>query len=91
MIVLPKETPIIANLNSYYVQVERLIEHFQGEVGCGCLHFYSLSSEGILFFDKDEVLNGLFVQKKDQITGKLAVDSLIKSSEKTNYSLNVYG
>ena len=90
MIVLPKENPIIANLNSYYVQVERLIEHFQGEVGCGCLHFYSLASEGILFFDKDEILNGLFVQKNDQIAGKSAVDFLIQASEKTNYSLNVY-
>jgi hypothetical protein len=90
MIVLPKETPIIANLNSYYVQVERLIEHFQGEVGCGCLHFYSLSSEGILFFDKDEVLNGLFLQKKEQKKGKPAIDALIQSAEKTNYALNVY-
>ena len=57
MIVIPKENPIIGNLNSYYVQIERLIEHFQGEVGCGCLYFKSLSSEGILFFDKDEILN----------------------------------
>ena len=90
MIVLPKETPVIANLNSYYVQVDRLIEHFQGEVGCGCLHFYALSSEGVLFFDKDEVLNGLFSQKSGEIFGKAAVNSLIKSSEKTNYSLSVY-
>ena len=90
MIVLPKENPIIANLNSYYVQVDRLIEHFQGEVGCGCVHFYSLSSEGILFFDKDEILNGLFLQKNGEITGKAAVDALIQSSKTTNYSLNVY-
>ena len=90
MIVIPKENPVIANLNSYYVQVDRLIEHFQGEVGCGCLHFHSLSSEGILFFDKDEVLNGLFLQKKGKISGKPAIDALIKSSAETNYALNVY-
>ena len=35
MFVTPKENPILASLNSYYVNIERLIEHFQGEVGCG--------------------------------------------------------
>ena len=90
MIVLPREKPILANLNSYYVQIERLIEHFQGEVGCGGIHFHSLSSEGMLFFDKDEVLNGLFVQKSQEMMGAEAVDTLIKSAETTNYSLDVY-
>lgn len=90
MIVLPKENPILANLNSYYVQIERLIEHFQGVVGCGCLYFHAPSSEGILFFDKDEILNGIFSQKSGEIFGKAAVDALIASSEKTNYTLSVY-
>ena len=90
MIVLPKETPFLSNLNSYYVQIERLIEHFQGEVGCGALHFYSLSSEGILFFDKDEILNGLFSQQESEVLGKVAVESLITSSATTNFSLNAY-
>lgn len=90
MSILPKETPFLSNLNSYYVQIERLIEHFQGEVGCGALQFYSLSSEGILFFDKDEILNGLFRQKDEEIIGKSAVETLIATAETTNYALNVY-
>lgn len=90
MIVTPKENPIIGNLNSYYVQIARLIEHFQGEVGCGSLYFKSLSSEGILFFDKDEILNGIFYQKSEEIIGPEAIEPLIESSEKTNYSLSVY-
>ncbi len=90
MIVIPKENPIIGNMNSYYVQIERLIEHYQGEVGCGGLYFKSMSSEGIIFFDKDEVLNGLFLKKEDRTKGKDAVDRLIKSSEATNYALSVY-
>jgi hypothetical protein len=90
MIVIPKERPIVGNLNSYYVQIDRLIEHFQGELGCGGLYFKSLSSEGILFFDKDEILNGIFSQKKEETTGPNIVDLLIDSSEKTNYLLSVY-
>ena len=90
MIVIPKEDPIIGHLNSYYVQIEKLIEHCQGEVGCGGLYFKSLSSEGILFFDKDEILNGVFAQKGEEITGPEAVEPLIQSSESTNYALSVY-
>jgi hypothetical protein len=90
MFVTPKENPIFASLNSYYVNIERLIEHFQGEVGCGALSFKSSSSEGILFFDKDEILNGIFFQKNDELTGPEAVDFLIQASESTNFSLNVY-
>lgn len=90
MIVIPKEDPIIGHLNSYYVQIERLIEHCQGEFGCGGLYFKSLSSEGILFFDKDEILNGVFAQKGEEITGSMAIDPLIQSSDATNYALCVY-
>ncbi|MBC2734659.1 MAG: hypothetical protein HF981_09905 [Desulfobacteraceae bacterium] len=90
MFVTPKENPIFASLNSYYVNIERLIEHFQGEVGCGALSFKSSSSEGILFFDKDEILNGIYFQKNNELTGSEAVDQLIQLSESTNFSLNVY-
>lgn len=90
MIVIPKEEPVLGNLNSYYVRIDRLIEHFQGEVGCGGLVFKSLSSEGILFFDKDEILNGVFAHKGEEMTGPDAIDPLIKSSETTNYSLSVF-
>jgi len=90
MLVTPKEIPIFASLNSYYVDIERLIEHFQGEVGCGALSFKSSSSEGILFFDKDEILNGIYFQKNSESTGSEAVDQLIQSSESINFSLNVY-
>jgi hypothetical protein len=90
MIVIPKEDPVIGNLNSYYVQIDRLIEHYQGEIGCGSLYFKSMSSEGILFFDKDEILNGIFSHKNEEVTGPDAVTALIKSSESTNYSLSVH-
>ena len=90
MIVFPKEDPVIGNLNSYYVKIERLIEHFQGEIGCGSLHFKSMSSEGILFFDKDEILNGVFMLKNEPIVGTEAVAPLIKSADTTNYAIDVH-
>ena len=90
MLVIPREKPTLGNMNSYYVQIPRLIEHFQGEVGCGALHFKSSSSEGILFFDKDEILNGFVSGRQGENTGRDVMDRLIQSTESTNYMLSVY-
>jgi hypothetical protein len=90
MLVIPKENPTLGNMNSYYVQIPRLIEHFQGEVGCGALHFKSSSSEGILFFDKDEILNGVVFGRNGESNGRDVIEQLIQSTESTNYILSVY-
>ena len=90
MLVIPKEKPALGNLNSYYIQIPRLVEHFQGEVGCGALHFKSTSSEGIIFFDKDEILNGCAYGRNGDSTGRSVLSQLIRSTESTNYILSVY-
>ncbi|MBL0714266.1 MAG: hypothetical protein JJV98_11250 [Desulfosarcina sp.] len=90
MPVIPREKPTLGNMNSYYVQIPRLIEHFQGEVGCGVLHFKSSSSEGLLFFDKDEILNGFFAGRNGESTGRDVIAQLIQSTESINYILSVY-
>ena len=90
MLVIPREKPTLGNMNSYYVRIPRLIEHFQGEVGGGALHFKSSASEGILFFDKDEILNGYTVGRNGETKGRDVIDQLIRSTESTNYILSVY-
>jgi hypothetical protein len=90
MIVVPKEKPFLENLNSYYVDVRKLFEHFQGEIGYGGVYFKSASAEGIIFFDKDNLLNGIFQDKADLVEGKEAVDRLLELVERNNFSINVY-
>ncbi len=90
MLVIPREKPTLGNMNSYYVQIPRLIEHFQGEVGCGALHFKSSSTEGVLFFDKDEILNGFVTDRQGENSGRDVMVQLIQSTESTNYMLSVY-
>lgn len=90
MLVIPREKPTLGAMNSYYVQIPRLIEHFQGEVGCGALHFKSSSAVGIIFFDKDEVLNGCVAGRNGESNGRDVIDQLIRSTESTNYVLSVY-
>ncbi|CAB1063287.1 hypothetical protein D1BOALGB6SA_8070 [Olavius sp. associated proteobacterium Delta 1] len=90
MIIIPREKPIIVNLNIYYLNVKKLLEHYQGEVGCGGIYFKSHAAEGVIFFDKDELLNAIYREKDTELTGADAVDRLINAGGQYNFSVHVY-
>ena len=64
MIIIPEKKPVVQNLNSYYLDIKRLIEHYQGELGSGGIYFKSSFAEGAIFFDEDTILNGTFQNKE---------------------------
>ncbi|MDY7030750.1 MAG: hypothetical protein SVY10_02440 [Thermodesulfobacteriota bacterium] len=78
MVIVPREKPSIQNLNSYYLDMERLVEHYQGEFDAGGIHFKSVSAEGMIFFDKDELLTAVFQNKYGEIEGEKAVGLLMQ-------------
>lgn len=90
MIIIPREKPVIENLNSYYLDIRKLFEHYQGEIGSGGIHFKSPSAEGVIFFDKDELLSGIFKDKEREIKGKGAIERLIEMADDMNFTINVY-
>ncbi len=59
----PKEKPFLEGLNSYYLNLERLTEHLQGEIGAGCIYGKAVSREILIYFDENEVIRS-FVQEK---------------------------
>lgn len=91
MIIVPKEKPIVHRLNSYYLKVPKLIEHFQGELGSGVAHFKSATAEGVIVFDKDDLLNGVYNGKQTKLAGAEAVDALLHIDENASFSISVYG
>ena len=48
MLFIPMETPVLENLNSYYLNIERLIEHCQGALGPGGIHLKSATAKGVI-------------------------------------------
>jgi len=90
MLIVPKEKPFIENLNSYYLDISKLLEHYQGELGSGGIHFRSSSAEGVIFFDKDEVLNGVFRGSDGEVTGREALDHLLEQVARDNFQIHVY-
>ena len=90
MVVIPRQQPVLENLNAYYLDIKKLLEHFQGEIGSGGIHFKSHASEGVLFFDQDQVLNGVLKDKNRTMTGQQAVERLLGSGNKINFNVSVY-
>jgi hypothetical protein len=90
VIIIPKEKPVVENLNSYYLDIRKLLEHYQGELGTGGVHFNALSAEGVVFFDKDDLLNGFFRDTQGDIEGKEAIDRLIKAADTHNFVISIY-
>ena len=90
MVVIPKQQPVLENLNIYYLDVRKLLEHFQGEIGSGGIHFQSHAAEGVIFFDQDQLVSGFFQDKKVSISGNEAVERLLTAGDEYNFSVNIY-
>lgn len=90
MIIIPKQNPIIENLNSYYLDIRKLLEHYQGTSGSGAIQFISASSEGVIFFDKDGILNNIFRNRNGEIEESIPIDRIIETAATNNFVVNVY-
>jgi hypothetical protein len=90
MIIIPREKPVIEGLNSYYLHIEKLVEHYQGEVGTGSIYFRSLSAEAAVFFDEDNLLNSCYHDKKEELKGEDALDKIIENASANNFFVSIY-
>jgi hypothetical protein len=90
MVIIPREKPAIENLNSYYVDVERLLEHYLGEMISGGVYFKSSSAEAAIFFDNNAILGGSFKNANKELSGNEAVEWTIGDCRDTNYSISIY-
>ena len=90
MVVIPKQQPVLENLNIYYLNVRKLLEHFQGEIGTGGVYFKSHAAEGAIFFDQSELLSGFFKDRDIEISGYEAIERLLEAGDDYNFSVNIY-
>ena len=89
MLIIPKEKPVVENLNSFYLDVRRLFEHYQGELGSGAVHFKSPTVEAVVFFDKDDILNGFFQNGESGIEGKAVLTQVEEAAADHNFTVSI--
>jgi len=90
IIVIPKNAPVIQNLHSCYVDVRKLLEHYQGEIGCGGILLSAPAAEGAIFFDKDGLIDGAFRSPEQSLIGRNAVEHLAESGPACNFRISVF-
>jgi hypothetical protein len=90
MDIVPRGEPVVTGLNSYYLKIKQLLEHYQGEIGSGGVFFTAASGKGVVFFDQDEILSGYFQNRSDELTGQPAIDYLLDLPGHVNFSVSVY-
>jgi hypothetical protein len=90
MVIIPREKPVLEKLNIYYLDIKKLLEHYQGEIGTGGVYFKSHAAEGVVFFDKDELLNGHFKDKTIEISGAEAIERLLGAGDQYNFNVTIY-
>jgi hypothetical protein len=90
MIIIPREKPVIENLNSYYLNINKLVEHYQGELGAGVVYFKSSSMECVLFFDEYQVVNGCCEKKSKKLVGPEAIERTLKMASRNNFFVSVF-
>lgn len=90
MIILPKEKPVVENLNSYYLKIDRMLEHYRGAIESGGIHFHAPSAEAVVFFDDENVLNGFYRDKTTEVAGQEAIDRIFQTVSNSNFSVSVY-
>ena len=90
MIIIPREKPVVQDLNSYYLDIDKLFEHYQGELGAGVVYFKSPVAEAVVFFDEQSLVNGYFENRKHRLSGQEATDRILQKAAKNNFIVSVY-
>jgi hypothetical protein len=90
MVIVPRGNPVFENLNSFYLDLSRLLEHCQGEMRSGALYLKSPNAEAALFFEAHELLGGAFENRDEKLSGKPAVERVLNLPPNENYQVSIY-
>lgn len=86
----PDLNPVIKGLNTYYIKTDKLIEHFQGEIGTGVIYFKGPVTEGTVFFESEHYIKSFFKKNGKIIFGDEAFSLIMENCEKSNYEIYIY-
>jgi hypothetical protein len=87
---IPQEQPYLQGLNSYYLLIDKFIEHLQGEIGSGCLYFTSSTQEILVYFDEQEILRGVVQNNKEHAQVSPTLEAVLDALQLKNFRVSVY-
>ncbi len=87
---LPREKPFLSGLNSYYLDVEKFIQHLQGEIGTGCLYGKGSDQELMVYFDESDIVRGLTQNKGEHALASEQLGHVFAALSQRNFQVSVY-
>ena len=87
---IPQEQPYFQGLNSYYLLIDKFIEHLQGDIGSGCLYFTSSTQEILVYFDEQEILRGVVQDNKEHAQVSPTLEPVLDALRLKNFRVSVY-
>ena len=87
---LPKEKPFLSDLNSYYLQIDKFIEHLQGEIGSGCIYCKSADQELLVYFEESEIVRGVTQNNGEHAQVSLSIDPVLQVLLEKSFLVTVY-
>ncbi len=87
---IPREKPYLEGLNSYYLHLEKFIEHMQGDIGSGGIHCTSPNVEMLIYFSENEIVSSLMQEKRGPVVVAPFYEIVNGTFCKANFSVKVY-
>ena len=87
---LPREKPFLSGLNSYYLDIEKFVQHLQGEIGSGCLHGQGADQELMIYFDESEIVRSLTQNNGEHAMVSERLDHVLAVLAQRNFQITVY-
>jgi hypothetical protein len=87
---LPREKPFLSGLNSYYLKIEKFIQHLQGEIGSGCLHFDAADQELLIYFDEYDIVRGVIQNKGEPALVSDQLAHILVPLKKKSFQVTTY-
>ncbi|WP_417915415.1 hypothetical protein [Candidatus Electronema sp. JM] len=87
---LPREKPFLSGLNSYYLDIEKFIQHLQGEIGTGCLYGKGADQELMVYFDEADIVRGLTQNKGEHALASEQLDHVFAALTQRSFQVSVY-
>ena len=87
---IPKEKPFLTGLNSYYLYIDKFIEHLQGEIGSGCFYCRSADQEMLVYFDEQEIIRNIIQKNGEQAQDVQNLASVTQSLVRKNFLVTIY-
>ncbi|MCW5214757.1 hypothetical protein VU13_05610, partial [Desulfobulbus sp. US5] len=87
---LPREKPFLTGLNSYYLDIEKFIQHLQGEIGSGCLYCNSADQELLVYFDEYDIVRAVTQNSGEHARVSDQLDHVLVSLQKKSFRVKIY-